>query len=214
MILVITEKGTIEGYTAAWVAKRMLKNECEIVQIGEGDSLPEMTGREVLFFGVSVSRFILEQMRRKAKSVKIFDNDFKVKAQIGGIKDVKINLKHTAARMAWEYLRADFYVKVGKNKENNIHHQSAPWIVDYTDSMERWRWQEVSQLFVRLAITRDFPETLEAWDELSTRSLEIVEDRGREIAKEQSIHINQSIEEKGTENVLQRKQRRKLAKNA
>lgn len=189
MKLVITEKNSVEGYTAAWVAKRMLKNDCEIVQVCKGDKLPDVSGREVYCFGVSFPRAVTNNFQARVGKhgfFLVYDNDYKVKGELAGVKGVKINLKQTAARMAWECLRADFRVKVGQKKNNEFHFSTAPWIVDYSAKKELWRWPNVAYVFVKLAIEKKYEQTLEDWDELASRDLAIVEGQGREVAKEKT----------------------------
>ncbi len=192
MIIVITEKNTIEGYTAGWVAVRALKGNCQWIQIGQGDPMPALgPDDDVLMFGVSYSRRKIEEMQdktspRRVKSLFVFDNDFQVKAQLSGVKNVKINLKQTAARMAWEHLRADLRVKTGKDKKTEFHHHSAPWLVDYSEIKGVWKWASISPFFVKKAIESAYKQTLESWDDLSTRDLGGLEMQGKDIAKEEA----------------------------
>ena len=192
MNIVLVQRGTIEGYTALWVAKRCLKGDCEIIQIGTGDAQPPFKKEDnVLMFGLSYTRRKLEQLtdkksEQKIASIKVFDNDAKVKSEIGGMNGVKVNLKQTAARMAWEHLRADFRVRLKKTGQEMMFH-SAPWLVDYTDDPKLWKWSGVSQFFVKLAIQRKYEQTLEGWDELSTRDLNVVEEEGKQVAREEAV---------------------------
>lgn len=192
MVIVITEKGTIEGYTAGWVATRALKGQCEWIQIGHGDPMPALGPEdEVLMFGVSYSRRKIEEMQDKnskkaVRSLHVFDNDFQVKAQLSGLKNVKVNLKQTAARMAWEHLRADLRVKIGKDKKTEFHLHSAPWIVDYSEKKGLWKWASISIFFVKKTIETAYKQTLDSWDELATRDLGGVESQGKEIAKKEA----------------------------
>lgn len=189
MKLILVEKGTIEGYTAAWVAKRMLKNECEIVMIRKGDKLPPTKDKDVLCFGVSFNRYVVSSFEKAALAdhteFHLFDNDQKGKQELSGLKSVKINLTQTAARMAWEYLRADFKVKVGKEKKSEFRFNTAPWIVDYTDNAKLWKWPTVTPYFLKLAIENCYKQELEDWDELATRDLDSVMEQGKEFAKKQ-----------------------------
>lgn len=189
MVIVITEKGTIEGYTAGWVASRALKGNCEWIQLGQGDPMPALgPDDDVLMFGISFSRKKIEDLQNKnnpkhVRSIFIFDNDFQVKAQLSGVKNVKINLKKTAARMAWEHLRADLRVKIGPEKKTEFHLHSAIWLVDYSERKGLWKWEKISPFFVKKAIESSYKETLDSWDELATRDLSGIELQGKEIAK-------------------------------
>lgn len=180
MKLVVTQEGTIEGYAAAWVAKRALKGDCEIVQMKAGDKIPPVAGRDVLFFGISFSRHLVTKIKSEAKSFAMFDNDFQARQELAGIKYVTISLSRTPARMAWEHLRADFKVRVGKNKENEFHFHSAPWIVDYTENRKLWKWPDLNPFFIKTAIEECYPFELESFDELSTRDLSVVIAQGKE----------------------------------
>jgi hypothetical protein len=193
MILVVTEKGTIEGFTAGWVAKRMLKDECQVIDMAPGDTLPDIVKRDVVVFGIHFARNLTQRMAKEALSLHIFDNDFKAKTELSGLKDVHINLTRSAARMAWEHLRADFKVKFGPNKQE-FRHETAPWIVDYSDNMKLWKWAGIPPHFVKLAIDHCYDRTLESWDDMSTRDLMIVVEQGKKYAKEQ---VNQPEQPKG-----------------
>lgn len=191
MKLVITKHG-IEGYTAGWIAKRMLEQDCEWIQVRDGDKIPPMDGQDVLMFGLSYSRQVLIDLANKTNprrpaSIHVFDNCFEVKAAIAGLKNVKINLNQTAARMAWEHLRADFRVKCGPHKKQDFHFLTAPWIVDYSDDAKKWKWRGVSQFYVKLAIAAYFTQELESWDELATRDLGGIESLGKDLAKKRDI---------------------------
>ena len=184
MKLIVTEKGTIEGYTAGWVAARSLKHDCEWIQIAQGERIPQYEDRDVLSFGIAYSRAYLSQIQKKVSSLYVFDNDYRSKFEIGSMKNVKVNIRHSAARMAWEYLRSEFRVKIGKDKKAEFAFLSAPWVVDYSEREGLWKWPAVSKFYVKLAIQSKFTETLESWDELASRDLGSVERQGMETAKE------------------------------
>jgi len=179
MKLVIVEAGTIEGFTAAWVVTRALKGDCQIVEFAAGDHLPLMTGRDVLILGVSFARNQVISCIKTAAAFKMIDNDFKAKNELAGIKEVKVNMKQTAARMAWEYLRCDFRVRIGKEKKQDYAFSSAPWIVDFSTDEKRWKWKEMNPFFVRLAIEECYGRSFEDWDELATRDLAVVIEQGK-----------------------------------
>ena len=186
MKIVIVEKDKIEGYAAAWVAKRMLKNECQIVFFGPGDKLPDTTKQDLLIFGISFSRSVVEKLAKQASAdhceFRMFDNDFKAKSELAGIKEVKVNMNQTPARMAWEYLRADFRVKIGPSK-HEFHFSSSPWIIDYSDNSQLWRWPTLSPFFIKTAIDNCYKRELESWDELATRDLAVIVEQGKEFIK-------------------------------
>ena len=196
MKLVFTGKGTIEGYTAGWVAKRMLKTDCEWVNVCPGENkLPPLDGKEILMFGVAYHRQTLLYIEKKAKSLQVFDNDPQVRIEIGGMKCVKTNLKQTAALMAWNHLKANFVVRVGKDKKSEFHFMSPPWIVFYTEKKSLWPWPSVNPYLIKIAIQKNYQETLESWDELATRDLLIVEQEGIEAAKKEQTAREQRVEQ-------------------
>lgn len=198
MKLVITQKGTIEGFTAGWVAKRILKDECEIVQLTETmPEFPSMKDRDVLIFGFSFSRNLVQTCIKAAKSFRIFDNDFKGKQELAGIKEAKINIKQTPARMAWEYLRGGVQVQVGPEKKSTFRFSSAPWIVDYSDDLKRWKWPGLNPFFIKIAIEKCYKRELEDWDELATRDIEGVISQGKEFIQKQEQE-NPQEESNGT----------------
>ena len=181
MKMIVVQKGTLEGYAAAWVAKRQLKGDCEIAFMGAGDPVPAARGMDQYFFGISFARSIVQRLAKEAiaehREFRMFDNDYKAHQELSGIKEVKVNQKHTPARMAWEFLRADFKVQVGPGKVD-FRFTTAPWIVDYSENEKLWKWPAIKLYFLKLAIENCYKLELESWDELATRDLTAVVDEG------------------------------------
>lgn len=188
MKLIITQDN-IEGYTAAWVAKRQLKGECELAFFKAGDRLPEASGKDIMIFGISFARHVVQRLAKEAASehreFRLFDNDIRARAELAGIKEAKIVMYATPARLAWEHLRCDFKVKVGPSKSVDFRVNTAPWIVDYTEAEKGWKWPNLPRHFLKLAIDNCYKRELEEWDELATRDLAAVFEQGKEFAKTQ-----------------------------
>lgn len=182
MKLILTEKNTIEGFTAGWVAKRILKDECEWIEVDPSKrGLPDVQGLDVIMFGLSYGREILRTIQTRAKSLMVYDNSFEAKQEIGGLRCVKIETNKTPARMAWNVLRGNMQITVNKEK---IFLSSAPWIVDYSDERSLWRWPNAKRYFIQLAILKKYELTLKSWDSLAAKDLMIVEGEGLQVARD------------------------------
>lgn len=206
MKTIMVKKDSIEGFTAAWICRRMLKQDCEIVFFGNGDVLPNTKGKDLYVFGLSFSRQNAIRLSKEAianhTEFRLFDNDFFGRQILAGIREAKINMKQTAARMAWEFLRADFSVKVGKE---GFRFMTAPWIVDYSDSDKLWKWPNLSRFFLDNAIKNCYEMTMESWDQLATRDPGIVIDQGKNFLKqkqekqEEAVHVPEQTGESNAE---------------
>lgn len=209
MQIVIVEKGSIEGYTAAWVARRALKNDCELIFIEHGDKVPDVVkGMTVKMFGVSFSRAVTESLQ-KICDLHVFDNCMISRAQLGGMKNVRINLRQTPAKLAWDHYRPDFRVLVGHNRQEKFHFDTAPWIVNYSERKDLWKWPDVSKEFVKFAIKTNYPMTLESWDELATRDMLAIADEGKYLTMSLTTGEETQNDDNQSAGVRRRNSRRK-----
>lgn len=204
MKLVITEKNTIEGFTAGWAAMRILgkfdpkKNPdgAKWLEVQPGGPLPDVAVLDVLMFGVCYPRQQMQYLSKKADSFRAFDNQLESKRNVGGLRYVKIQTNKTPARMAWDFLRGNISIFV---KKQRIVLTSAPWIVDYTEDKKFWKWPAHSLYFIRLAIVEKYKPSLKSWDELAAKDLMVVESEGLAMAKELEAKKQEELKQKTLE---------------
>lgn len=160
--LVIYHANCPDGWTAAWVAARAL-GEVDLFpgKYGEDPPYELARGREVYVVDFSYPREQLEQLFQAAHSdwvasqnghpLLVLDHHRTAQAALEGLHYCRFDMERSGAGMAWDY----FHPGVAR-----------PWIVDYVEDRDLWRfalpWSREISLFIRTA-----PYTLESWDEMA-----------------------------------------------
>jgi len=121
----------MDGFTAAWVAKKVYPN-AEFFPGYYGQSPPNMAGKDVLMVDFSYKRQVLLEHAVSAKRITILDhhesaqNDLKDLVALDGNIEVMFDLSKSGARITWEWF---------------FPHDKTPWIVDYTEDRDLWKWE-------------------------------------------------------------------------
>lgn len=131
--VVVIAYDNVEGRVAAWVCKRKLGEKCDVEFIAAGTpaakfSPSKMKGlddKQVLVFGVAMPPAVIQTLAGTTKGAAVFINDFNLRRAIGSLKSVKYQAHVSLGAMAWTFLAVD---------------ESKPWIVDWSDNAENWRW--------------------------------------------------------------------------
>lgn len=151
-----------DGFTAAWAAHRALKKpdvepELYVGEYGAEPPLELAKGRRVYIVDFSYKRAQLEQLNAVVESLTVLDHHKTAQADLEGFDAcAKIfDMSRSGAGITWDY----FHDGVPR-----------PWIVDYVEDRDLWRFKlensEAASLRIRLT-----PHTIEAFDELARRSI-------------------------------------------
>lgn len=166
--LVVFHAACADGFTAAWVVDKALREiyrerAPELRPMSYGEPPPEdVEGRDVVMVDISWSRPEMEEMAEKAIRLRAFDHHATGEAELAGLSYCEFDMKRSAAAMAWDAF---------------FPGQHRPWVVDYVQDRDLWRWRLPSSKAVNAYIqTRPF--TLAAWDALAEKSLVEVRDLG------------------------------------
>lgn len=162
-VVVITQANWVEGKIAAWVAKKFIGDK--MLWFDFDGELPEAEGVDILCLGIGFSAANMKLLISRNNSVTVLDNDMLTRNAIGGMKNVKISLNQTPARMAWQYFGGD----------------REPWLIDYTEDSRLWRYG-ANKIFVK-AFMDSRKLDFEEMDKISKMDLCTIESQGIEIAQ-------------------------------
>lgn len=188
--LVLYHANCADGFCAAWVAHRKLGDGADYLPVQYGQEPPDAAGRDVLILDFSYKRLILEEMSRKAASVIVLDHHKTAQAELAAIGCDPIsgylaggktllcvfNMDKSGSRLAWEHF---FFGK------------PSPWLVDYTEDRDLWRWKLPNSREVSAALA-SLPRDFATWDDLDARGVvgnrppESLAGEGRAILRYQS----------------------------
>lgn len=154
-MLVIYHANCMDGFTAAWVAKKVYP-DAEFFPAHYGQSPPNMAGKDVLMVDFSYKRQVLLEHAVSAKRITILDHhesaEKELKGVDGGNIEVMFDLSKSGARITWEWF---------------FPHEKAPWVVDYTEDRDLWKWALPYSLAIN-AYLELYPKEFQKWDIFET----------------------------------------------
>lgn len=154
--LVIYHAHCPDGFTAAWVVAGVV-GECELFPASYGYPPPYELAREraVYIVDFSYPRAQLELMHSMAASLMVLDHHKTAEADLRGLPYCVFDMNRSGAGLAWDVLRPG---------------EPRPWLVDYVEDRDLWRFSMPNAHGVALRI-KIVPHTLAAYDALAKRTL-------------------------------------------
>ena len=139
--LVIYHANCPDGFCAAWVARKALGPDCEFVPAQYGQDPPSVRGREVYILDFSYKRSVVRGLMRIADKLVILDHHATAAVELDGVikeesgffaytsfepPTIVFDMEKSGGRLAWEYF---------------FPGEPAPWLVEYTEDRDLWRWR-------------------------------------------------------------------------
>jgi uncharacterized protein len=170
--LILYHTNCADGFCAAWVAHNYFGEDAEYKPVQYGEPAPDIDNREVFILDFSYKRPIMNAMVGKARTIVVCDHHKTAAAELspeggefystnsanintitrnrGGVYCV-FDMEKSGGRLTWDF----FYPN-----------QPRPWLVDYTEDRDLWRWKldwskEIS------AFIASYPHDFKLWDDWS-----------------------------------------------
>jgi uncharacterized protein len=200
--LVIYHGNCTDGLTAAWVAWRALNKEVDLHAGFYGTEPPDVKNRNIYMLDFSYKRPIMERIAESATSMVILDHHVTAKDDLKGLStygsDAHINgyenvacifdMSHSGARLAWNYFSASNALLSWWHTNK----RERPWLIDYVEDRDLWRWQLPNSRLVSAAI-ECYDRTVESWDLLVQMDLTVMVERGAVIEEYRKQCINSAV---------------------
>ena len=163
MVTVIYHANCWDGFCAAWLLGKEFPGAA-FHAAHYGTEPPDVAGRDVYVVDFSYKRPAMVALAAAAKSLTVLDHHKTAEEDLAGLTEecnrlygvvpnVVFKSDRSGGRLAWEYLYG------GKE---------SPWLVDYTEDRDLWRWALPHSREVNAAL-RSYPLDFSAWNELSGR---------------------------------------------
>jgi oligoribonuclease NrnB/cAMP/cGMP phosphodiesterase (DHH superfamily) len=154
--LVLYHANCWDGFGAAWVARKAL-GDIEAVPVQYGQDPPDVTGREVYILDFSYKRSVMIVLWQQARRLVCLDHHKTAAEELadlyptGGGDDglIRFDMNKSGGRLAWEY-----FFTPGR---------ASPWLVDYTEDRDLWRWKLPCSREVNAAL-RSYDLDFKVWD--------------------------------------------------
>lgn len=158
--LVLYHAGCADGFCTAWIAHQKFGDGAEYIPVNYGQEPPDVMGREVYILDFSYKRPVMEKLRKKAAMLVVLDHHKTAEAELAGFGAtadpnaetnvvLRFDMHKSGGRLAWEYFNLGM---------------PSPWIVDYTEDRDLWRWKLPQSKSINTGL-RSYPMTFERWDD-------------------------------------------------
>lgn len=168
--LVIYHANCTDGWTAAWIAARVL-GDVELFPGFYGTTPPDVTDRDVycvdFAYGHHEMLCLAEQASRLwvLEHHKSRENELRVLLSLPKRPSVMFDNDRSGARLAW-----DFWVDTADGPKSELVH--AEWLVNYVQDRDLWRWALPDSRLVSAGIEAWKRDDLDQWDALASLSPE------------------------------------------
>lgn len=139
--LIVYHAGCNDGFCAAWLCRKAWP-DAEFLPASYGDEPPDVLDRDVLVVDFTYPRPMLEAMAAAARSIRVLDHHKSAQADLAGLPFCTFDMEKSGARLAWEYLYGGGLLPDDWLATNRSGYSFgvAPWLVDYTEDRDLWRW--------------------------------------------------------------------------
>lgn len=172
-----------DGFTAAWAAKKAWP-EAALVAARHGDPPPDVSGQEVVILDFAYPREQLLAMHAGAHRLSLLDHHRSAAAELGDLELCTFDMQRSGAGLAWDHLCGG----------------PRPWIVDYVEDRDLWRFTLPSSREIGAALTL-YPFDLEVWDQLAARDPAELAAEGVTVLRHQT-RLVESLERLAREEVI------------
>lgn len=159
--LVLYHANCSDGWCACWAAWRHFGDGADYLPVQYGQAPPDVAGRIVYILDFSYKRPVMDRIIDQARSVAILDHHQSAAAELQGLHGcdedefkqghgrlfVRFDMDKSGGRLAWEFFHPA---------------EPAPWLVDYTEDRDLWRWQLWQSREISAAIT-SYPFDFARW---------------------------------------------------
>lgn len=179
--LVIYHGGScFDGFCSAWLFHAAYP-DAEFVAAQHGDAPPDVTGRNVYIVDFSYKFDVMLGLAQSAASLTVLDHHKTAVEELAGLHVacakcdarlpfMNLRMEKSGGRLAWEHLYGyrqlpGQWLSTGQGV---VSLDVAPWLVDYTEDRDLWRWQLPHSRAVNAAL-RSYPMEFDVWDHLNGR---------------------------------------------
>lgn len=195
--LVIYHAHCWDGFCAAWLFHRAYPN-AEYLPAQYGEDAPDVSGRDVFMFDFSYPRDVLRRVATAAKTLTVLDHHATAQKDLEHFADgwhtatVTFDMSKSGGRLAWEFLQDAGALE--------IYGASCPWLVDYTEDRDLWRFALPNSKAINAAV-RSFPLDFAEWDSISARGAMAWAEEGYAIMRREEQIIAEHVERARLEDI-------------
>lgn len=166
-----------DGFCAAWLMRAAFPG-AEFRAARYGEPAPDVRGREVYVCDFSYPRSVMLRLIADCGGrLTVLDHHKTAERELAGLcaecggnfaPVVTFDQGKSGARLAWEYLFGRGLIAGTRIDRPDYSPARAPWLVDYTEDRDLWRWALPNSREVNAAL-RSYPLDFDEWHSLHVR---------------------------------------------
>lgn len=141
-----------DGFGAAYAFWRKYGDNIEYHPLSHGDTLPDVTGREVFFADIALDRETTLRVAEVAERITILDHHISRYEELKDLSYYHFDNNHSGAMVSWMYLFPE---------------EKPPEIIRFVEDRDIWKWEFEESKKV-LAVLDSIPYSFEEWDRFNT----------------------------------------------
>lgn len=146
--VVIYHASCRDGFAAAWAAWLRWPDATYLpYRYEDPPPLSIVKGKRVLVVDFSFKREVLEELHSRAAALVVLDHHKGAEEELKGLPYCIFDQRRSGAGMAWDYLHP---LKM------------RPWVIDYVEDRDLWRWSLQNSRAVSAALTL-WPDDMQFW---------------------------------------------------
>jgi nanoRNase/pAp phosphatase (c-di-AMP/oligoRNAs hydrolase) len=180
-----------DGFCSAWLFHRAFP-DAEFLAAQHGEPPPDVRGRDVTIVDFSYPHDVMKQMvADTGGEFVVLDHHKTAEKELAGLEGHYVfDQSKSGARLAWEFLFDNDLLPASFVR--SFSRACSPWLVDYTEDRDLWRWQLDSSREISAAL-RSYPFTFDAWAELHSRLYFSLIPEGRAILRAERQVVDRHV---------------------
>lgn len=165
---VMYHRNCLDGFTAAWVARKVLGNRATYVPVQYNDRLPDYCpGQDAYLLDFSFPRAVLAELAPSVRRLVVLDHHESARDELQRFAapnaDVRFDMRQSGAGIAWSYF---------------LDPERRSWLVDYVEDGDLWRFALPESKGIRCYLSAQ-EKSFERWDQLAAMQWQDVAAAGR-----------------------------------
>ena len=177
MDMCLYHKNCADGFGAAWAVRRRF-GDIEFRAVQYGDSVPDVTDKDVIIVDFSFPQDVLLEILNHAKSLVVIDHHKTAQESLVGLDFCVFDMNKSGCVLTWEYL----------------FDEPPPELFLYLQDRDLWRWELPHSREVSAAL-RSYPTSFDVWDGL-VENPETLKTEGAAILRYQRQQIDANLAQK------------------
>lgn len=178
--LIIYHGSCYDGFTAAWVARKVYGDEADYQPAIYGQPLTETRNRTVYMLDFSYPRPVMVEMALGADSALCLDHHATAKEALEGLNWCVFDMNRSGARMAWDWF---------------FPNEEVPWLLLYIEDRDLWRGRYGRATECAHAYMASIPMTFEHWDRAFAMKVTDLLDLGSAVLSYQEVWREKACKE-------------------